>query len=267
MKRSLQVSFMITIVLFGVSCESAMEGKIRHIRGIAQGAGLDASALLSFSTALGAKPERFFELLDKTLALAEADPWLLFRADKTKSLPSDYEPKDLVSLDGTSIAVSRPGHRLRLPAYQALTAAAATAKNEGITLLVSSAYRSYAYQEGLFARNVAELGRMEAERVSARPGASQHQLGTAIDLGSITDAFAATPAGRWMEANAGRFGFSLSYPKGYEYLTGYVWESWHYRYIGVDASALQNEYFGGLQHNLLLFLEAYSAALARTPKK
>ncbi|TXT45375.1 MAG: peptidase M15B and M15C DD-carboxypeptidase VanY/endolysin [Spirochaetes bacterium] len=267
MKRAFQTSFMITIVLFGVSCESATESKIRHIQGIAQGAGLGAQALASFSASLKAKPERFFELLDKILAQAEADPWLLVRADKARAIPADYEPKDLVSLDGTSVVVSRPGHRVRLPAYQALAAAAAAAKAEGVTLLVSSAYRSYAYQESLFARNVAELGRQEAERVSARPGTSQHQLGTAVDFGSITDAFAGTAAGRWMGANAGRFGFSLSYPQGYEALTGYVWESWHYRYIGIEASAMQNEYFGGLQYNLLLFLDAYRATIAVTPKK
>lgn len=269
MKRRLQAFLMIFFAIFGVSCETALEKRVRQAREAAEGAGLDAQALASFSSSLGRSPERFLELLDKVSALAQADPWLLARADKAKSLPPAYEPGDLVSLDGTSLAVSRPGHRLREPAFQALAAASAAAKKEGVVLLVSSAYRSYSYQEGLFSRNVEELGRKEAERVSARPGASQHQLGTAVDFGSITDAFAATAAGRWMAANAGRFGFSLSYPQGYETLTGYVWESWHYRYVGIEAVAFQDEFFGGIQHSMLLFLDAHftQAAAASAAKR
>ncbi|MCE1197115.1 D-alanyl-D-alanine carboxypeptidase family protein, partial [bacterium] len=93
--------------------------------------------------------------------------------------------------------------------------------------------------------------------------ASQHQLGTAADFGSITDEFAGTAAGKWVAANAGRFGFSLSFPKGLEPVTGYLWESWHFRYIGKEAAALQEEYFGGVQHYLIVFLDA----LSRAPRK
>ena len=67
---------------------------------------------------------------------------------------------------------------------------------------------------------------------------------------------AETRASRWLVANAARFGFSLSYPKGLDAVTGYKWESWHYRYIGAAACALQAEYFGGIQQYLMLFLEA-----------
>jgi D-alanyl-D-alanine carboxypeptidase len=130
------------------------------------------------------------------------------------------------------------------------------AKAEGVSLLVSSAYRSYEYQKSVFARNVAEMGEKEALRVSAPPGASQHQLGTAMDFGSITDAFAETAAGKWLTFNAASFGFSLSFPKDMEAVTGYRWESWHYRFIGKDAVTLQNEYFGGIQQYLMLFLDA-----------
>ena len=193
-----------------------------------------------------------------------ADPFLLRLLDKRHSLPSDYEPADLVHLDGTGLPVSRAGHRLRKPAFDSLVVMDKAARSEGISLLVSSSYRSYAYQSEVFSRNVAEMGKKEAERVSAAPGTSQHQLGTAIDFGSITDAFAETAASKWLAKNAGRFGFSLSYPKGQEGLTGYVWESWHYRYIGKDAVALGDEYFGGIQQYLMLFLDALSRA---QPKK
>lgn len=204
-------------------------------------------------------PQRFFVLLKNVETAMKVDPFLLRRADKQKGLPASYEPTDLVALDGTGLSVSRPGHRLRKPAFEALREMDREARAQGITLVVSSSYRSYAYQQEVFARNVKEMGEMEASRVSARPGASQHQLGTAIDFGSITDAFAETRAGTWLAANADRFGFSLSYPKGMEAVTGYVWESWHYRFIGKEAAALQKEYFLGVQHYLMLFLDALTS--------
>ena len=118
---------------------------------------------------------------------------------------------------------------LRNATLRALEEMSAAARAEGVTLLVSSTYRSYEYQTEVFGRNVREMGRAEAEMVSAMPGHSQHQLGTAIDFGSITDAFAETKASRWLANNARRFGFSLSFPKGLTEVTGYKWESWHYR--------------------------------------
>ena len=131
------------------------------------------------------------------------------------------------------------------------------ARGSGISLLVSSAYRSYAYQEGVWDRGVAAEGEAATARVIARPGHSQHQLGLAIDFGSIDDSFAGTPASAWLLANARRFGFSQSYPKGLEEVTGYKWESWHYRYVGKAAAAMEAEFFGGVQQYLVLFLEAY----------
>jgi zinc D-Ala-D-Ala carboxypeptidase len=180
---------------------------------------------------------------------------LLYRVDKERSLAADYSPEDLILLDGKGLSVSRGGHRLRSVAYAALRKMDAASRADGVTLLVSSAFRSYEYQVGLFDRNVKELGKAEAALVSAMPGHSQHQLGTAIDFGSITDAFAETKASRWLEANAARFGFSLSYPRGMTAITGYKWESWHYRYIGGAAAALAADYFGGVQQYLMVFLE------------
>ena len=93
----------------------------------------------------------------------------------------------------------------------------------------------------IYERNVREMGKEAADRESAAPGTSQHQLGVAIDFGSISDDFATTKAGLWMEQNAHLFGFSLSYPQGYESVTGYRWESWHYRYIGFLATEFQKK--------------------------
>lgn len=225
------------------------------LRGALASASIPPAAKASIQARIDAAPEPFRRLLAEALADRAADPMLLYRVDKTKALPDGYVPADLVGLDGTGLSVSRPGHRLRAAAFRALKAMSAAAGAEGVTLLVSSSYRSYEYQVEVFGRNVKEMGRPQAEMVSAMPGHSQHQLGEAIDFGSITDAFALTKASRWLSANAGRFGFSLSFPKGMTDVTGYAWESWHYRYIGKAAAALQGQYFEGVQQYLMLFLD------------
>lgn len=221
-------------------------------------AGYKAEVAAAIKARLAARPERFLDLLGGAERDAAAVPDLFRRADKQRPLGESYVPADLVGLDDKGLAVSRKGHSLRKAAYGALAAMSEAAKKDGVSLLVSSSYRSYAYQQEVFARNAREDGgEAAAERVSARPGYSQHQLGTSIDFGTIDDSFADTKAGRWLMANARRFGYSLSYPKGLEPVTGYRWECWHYRYIGASAVTLQEEFFGDVQQYLMVFLEAY----------
>jgi LAS superfamily LD-carboxypeptidase LdcB len=84
-------------------------------------------------------------------------------------------------------------------------------------------------------------GQSTADTFSARPGHSEHQTGLAIDVNSIDDSFAATPESAWLASNAHRYGFIIRYPKGKEHITGYKYESWHIRYLGVDtATAVYN---------------------------
>jgi D-alanyl-D-alanine carboxypeptidase len=195
------------------------------------------------------------------LACLGGDPFLWVLVDKARPLPEGYAPEDLVDLSGGSYTVNRRGHRLRQAAADSLEEMAAAARAAGVTLTVSSAYRSYEYQVEVYARNVAEMGREAADRESARPGYSQHQLGLAADFGaedgSIGGHFAQTPAGRWMAANAGSFGWSLSFPQGLEAVTGYRWESWHYRYVGRDLSAFIDAYFDGIQQYALQFIHTW----------
>jgi D-alanyl-D-alanine carboxypeptidase len=194
------------------------------------------------------------------LAAMEGDPFLRLLVDKQHSLPADYEPDDLAELRGGSYRVNRPGLMLRRPAAEALEEMAAAAKAEGITLIASSAYRSYDYQVEVYARNVRESGQETADRESARPGHSQHQTGLVVDFGSIDDSFAGTPAGRWILSNAGRFGWSLSFPDGCEAITGYRWESWHYRYMGRELAYFIDTYFNGIQQYALQFLHEWARA-------
>jgi D-alanyl-D-alanine carboxypeptidase len=186
---------------------------------------------------------------------------LLFFVDKKHSLPTGFVPDDLVPLtEGRSYTISRKDLSLRVPAESALEEMARAARKDGITLVASSSYRSYDYQKKVYARIVGELGQAAADRESARPGTSQHQLGTAVDFGSITDDFAKTKAGMWLAAHAADYGWSLSFPEGYESVTGYRWECWHYRFVGKKAAALQKKWFGGIQQYMIEFIDAWKKA-------
>jgi D-alanyl-D-alanine carboxypeptidase len=191
------------------------------------------------------------------LACLEADPALRRLVDKSHALPDGYEPEDLTELAGGSYHINRRGLMLRSVAAASLARMAAAAQEDGAILLAASAYRSYDYQVEVYARNVAAEGREEADRVSARPGYSQHQTGLALDFGPIDNSFAGTPGGRWVFNNAARFGWSLSFPEGYEEITGYDWESWHYRYVGPELAAFINAYFDGIQQYALQFIHEW----------
>jgi zinc D-Ala-D-Ala carboxypeptidase len=206
-----------------------------------------------------ATPQRFLDLVAQALEEPEELLWLV---DREHPLPADYIPPDLVSLTelyGDHLTLNRPDLSLRALVMPDLLAMAEAARREGVDLDLSSTYRSYRYQEWLFQYWVDEVGLERAERSSARPGTSQHQLGTAIDFGSITGPFAEHPAGRWLAAHAWRYGFSLSYPNGYEAITGYIFEPWHFRYISRPGTRLERLYFGGIQQFLLEFWEEQGA--------
>ena len=136
---------------------------------------------------------------------------------------------------------------------------AKAAKNDGITLLVRSTYRSYEYQKNLFQYWVDRDGLVEAERESARPGTSQHQLGSAIDFGMLSNEFMNTPQGKWLYNNGWKYGWSLSFPQEYEDITGYRYESWHYRFIGIPACKFQRKYFNNVQQYMLEFIDLWKS--------
>lgn len=143
--------------------------------------------------------------------------------NKTYSLPEDYNP----GLDPTTKSQ-----------FDLLSA---DAKKEGLDIHLSSGFRSYDYQKRIYNNYVNAYGQATADTFSARPGHSEHQTGLAIDVNSIDDSFASTPESAWLESNAHKYGFIIRYPKGKEDITGYKYESWHIRYLGVDtATAVYN---------------------------
>lgn len=117
------------------------------------------------------------------------------------------------------------------------------AKADGIDLQAFSTYRDFARQKVLYEGYVAKDGQQAADRYSARPGFSEHQTGLAFDIGEAgqeqhwaSASFGATKGGKWLKENAHKYGFILRYPEGAETLTGYMHESWHFRYVGTEAA-------------------------------
>ena len=153
-----------------------------------------------------------------------------------------YAPDDLVSVSRAGIAGSGRVRRLVIGDLEAMAAAA---RRAGKPIAVRSAYRSYRDQEATFAYWVRVSGRAAALKTSARPGHSEHQLGTTIDFRSASSTrapwdytdWATTGPGGWMKANAWRYGFVMSYPKGKASRTCYSYEPWHYRYVGRTLAA------------------------------
>ena len=154
--------------------------------------------------------------------------------NKTYTVPEDYAPGDLT-----------PECR---QAFNALVAAAAA---DGIEIFLLSGYRSYELQTSLYNRYVAKDGQAAADTYSARPGHSEHQTGLAADVNSLSYSFADTAEGQWLAANAHKYGFIIRYSKDKQSVTGYAYEPWHIRYLGVgmatavyESGLCLEEYFG-----------------------
>ncbi len=149
-------------------------------------------------------------------------------ANKTYSLPSDY---------GNGLTSETKN------AFSKMEAAFNSEKEESNRWLwIASGYRSYWDQKSIYNNYVSRDGQANADTYSARPGHSEHQTGLAFDLNSIDDSFSNTYEGKWVHDNCYRFGLILRYPKGKESITGYMYESWHMRYVGVElATKLYND--------------------------
>ncbi len=146
-------------------------------------------------------------------------------ANKIYPLPSSFTPEE------------------NPEARQALNQMLEAAKQQGFDLVAFSGYRSFEYQTTLYNNYVNRDGQAAADRYSARPGYSEHQTGLAFDIGErgkedvwLTEEFGETPAGQWLFAHAQEYGFILRFPQNKEEITGYMYESWHYRYVGKDVA-------------------------------
>lgn len=139
--------------------------------------------------------------------------------NKSYSLPSSFNP------GGIEDEVKK--------AFEQMQKAAV---NDNIKLWIQSGFRSYSYQQSIYNNNVNKYGVEKTDTFSARPGHSEHQTGLAFDINVINDTFAGTPEAVWVEKNSYKYGFIVRYPKGKENITGYKYEPWHLRYLGVETA-------------------------------
>jgi D-alanyl-D-alanine carboxypeptidase len=152
--------------------------------------------------------------------------------------PVTYVPSKLVRVQG---------ERLRAEAADAYKQFAQAGKSQGINVVPVSGYRSYSQQASLYDSYVAQYGQATADTLAARPGYSEHQTGLTLDITtrpetcSIQACFGQTPQGRWLAANAYRFGYILRYPADKTPITGYIYEPWHFRYVGVELATEMHE--------------------------
>lgn len=162
----------------------------------------------------------------------------LILVNKYHYLTDNYVPNNLVPI---STNYSRSGMSLVKEAQEAFEKLAQDAKQDNMIILAISSYRSYDYQLNLYNTYVAADGKKAADTYSARAGFSEHQTGLAVDIyDGITPytSFEKTKEFNWMQENAYKYGFILRYPKNKEKITGYQYESWHYRYVGIKAAKI-----------------------------
>lgn len=157
-------------------------------------------------------------------------PWVI--VNKVSALPSNYVPSDL-----TSPVI---GGFVRSQAAAALNNMTTAAGLKGINLTMLSGYRSFNTQTSTYNAFVAQDGQADADTYSARPGHSEHQSGWAVDLGGgscgLQTCFGETAAGKWLAVHAHEYGFIIRYLPGKEAITGYQYEPWHLRYVGLELS-------------------------------
>ena len=217
------------------------------------GGGGDADVATSTSTTadistttmpLEAPPPCAFPEESEPTIFAREQDWFRTLLDPIYALPDLYEPPDLVSAAEANYSAEFRIRSFVAPDLNGMRNGILEAGLPEVALL--AAYRSVDEQRALFQTREAELGFEAAAEGTARPGHSEHHLGTTIDVRPIgaTDvdaSFGDTPTGQWIEENSWRYGFVLSYPEGKEDVTCYKYEPWHLRYVGTDLAARVHE--------------------------
>jgi len=172
--------------------------------------------------------------------LTEDDGNLLVLVNKEYTISRDYYPVDMVDIDG-SLSTNQ-NLKVKREAYDAYLAMLADAKAEGLNFCICSAYRGFEVQESLYYNSLASNGKEYTDKMFAYPGRSEHHTGYAIDITSasmnwgLSQNYAEYPDGAWIAEHCSDYGFIIRYPKGKEDITGYMYEPWHIRYVGIDIA-------------------------------
>lgn len=158
--------------------------------------------------------------------------------NKYNQLPAGFTQRNLVNMAKKYTASDGKQYLLEKTAYEKYVQMADAAKKDGVSLRVVSAYRTEDFQRKLYNKKLKSTGKSNADNYSARPGFSEHQTGLAVDINSTRTSFENTSAFKWLQKNAYKYGYILRYQKGKEWITGYAYEPWHYRYVGIDAARI-----------------------------
>ncbi len=178
----------------------------------------------------------------KDLEVTDTSNFNAMLVNKYHALDKEYTVGDIVKCSST---YAYANNELNKEAYEAFVNLANAAKEEGHTILILSSYRTYETQDSLWKKRKDAYGIKKADAYAARAGSSEHETGLAIDVAEymdVNDEFAKTESFKWMQENAYKYGYILRYPEGKENITGYAYEAWHYRYLGVSlATNVYNE--------------------------
>lgn len=170
--------------------------------------------------------------------------------NKYNKLIDNYEASDLITLDKN---YSSNKQKVKSEIFPYLKNMFDDAKKEGLSLKVISGYRTHSLQNTLFNNSKKRNGLDHALMYSARPGHSEHQLGYAVDINTVQEKFKNTKEYAFLKDNAYKYGFIERYKEGKEFITGYGYEPWHYRYVGIDAAKIIYENDLTLEEYLLLY--------------
>lgn len=165
----------------------------------------------------------------------------LILVNKYNQLPKDYAPKDLTDI---SVQYCYGDNEVSNEVYQKYISMYNAAKEEDLYLIITSAFRDYEFQDQLWNQYAKSQGEEWADSVAARAGHSEHQTGLTLDIvtyNSNMNDFENTDEFKWLQKHAHEYGFIMRYPKDKEDITGYDYESWHYRYVGVETATKIHE--------------------------
>ncbi len=181
-----------------------------------------------------------YGLPDKLDLLKKDKGDVLVLVNKLHAVSKNYKPTDMVAIKGSY--TTNQGLEMKADAYKAFEKMRKAAKADGIRFKICSAYRTYSTQKWLYNNYLNTMGKKLRDIRSAYPGRSEHHTGYAIDLvtkstgWTLTQDFAKTSEGKWINKHCAEYGFIIRYPKGKTDITGYDYEPWHLRYVGVDAA-------------------------------
>lgn len=160
--------------------------------------------------------------------------------NKYYKLSSEYTPDDIIPISSSYAWGANGSKTTRQLTFDAYLNMYSAAKNDGITLMINSSHRTYSEQEQVYKNYETKYGSEYADEIAARPGHSEHQTGLALDIfcttNSNTKTFKDSEAYQWLLNNSYKYGFILRYPEGKENITGFTFESWHYRYVGSEIA-------------------------------